>query len=190
MPFIPSAGKVYTLSAYLDDAGASAWLALGYTKADPTTGLWYPTTAADPVGWVLQSAGGGADDYYIGPILGASGQIGTGPATFATILDTRPTLPQNWTISYQVNGVTMLSATAIGTSPTINYVGLGEYSNDVVMASNFTLSMTYAPTALYFVTQPQVPYSFYPIGGAVTLSRNHAVGILPGEENTAETQPF
>jgi hypothetical protein len=22
------------------------------------------------------------------------------------------------------------------------------------------------------------------------LSRNHAVGILPGEENTAETQPF
>jgi hypothetical protein len=177
LPFIPSAGKVYTLSAYLNDAGASAWLALGYTGADPTTGEWY--NAADPVGWVLQSAGGGPDDYYIGPGLGATGQIGTGPATFATILDTRPTLPQNWTVSYQVNGVTELAATAIGTSPTINYVGLGEYSNDVVMASNLILSVTYAPTAPYFVTQPQSPYSFYPAGGAVTLSALGGGGASP-----------
>ena len=181
LPFVPLAGQLYILSATLEDqAGGGGWAALGYSGSDGGTGnnLNQGTT----VGWMLARDDGdaGANQVFVGPGTGRgadTGQYSTGPATYSTILDTRPVSPANWSFTFQVNGATVLPPTPFGgAGPSISYVGMSGFGSDSVTASNFTLTVLSEPVKPYFITQPQGG-TYYP-GQSVTFSAT-AGGALP-----------
>jgi hypothetical protein len=172
LPFTPSPGSVCVLSALLDDApGGSTWEAIGYAQGDATNG-WL-TSAVNPVGWMLAGADDSAQasQAFIGPITTGGYTFGfsTGPATYTTILDTRPAQPGNWTFSFQNNGQTLVPPTPFGgTGPSISYVGLADFGIDSVTAQDFTLTVLSAPLKPYFATLPQG--GTYYVGQTATFS--------------------
>lgn len=182
LPFVPIPGQVYVLSAVLDDqAGGDQWLALGYSGADETNG---GLNQGITYGWILARDDGdaNANQVFVGPGTdgGASlDDFSTGPATYTTILDTRPVVRSQWSFSFKVNGATVLPPTPFGGSgPPVAYVGMGIGAGgaDTATAQHFTLTALSEPVAPYLVTSPQGGTYF--VGQKVTFSSS-AGGALP-----------
>lgn len=149
LPFSPSPGLVYTLTATLDKptgSGGGTWAAIGFTEADDASGtsLWPAPNNAGP--WVLYRANTNDVAAFGGPGIGGvnSGDVGpyTGPQTLTIELDT--TGPQ-WTAEWFV-GADSIHQVTYTTNPTINFVGLGQSNNATVNFSNFSLSVVPEPS--------------------------------------------
>lgn len=141
LPFTPQAGHVYSLSADIQPLGTNdQWLALGFTGLNAVSNSYF-LKDANPFGapWMLvrgsnrqfqNFAQGGNRGNVNGPGFGMTNVIDY----LSIVLDTTTPL---WSVSWQTNGVQMLSYTYTA-NPTINYVGFGA-DNTVGVLDNFTL---------------------------------------------------
>lgn len=142
LPFSPSAGFVYTLTATLDQPTGNTWAALGFVDQGIATDAFNAATN-NPAPWMLYRTNGNVD------ALSGPGTTGvrsfdipyTGPQTFTIELDT--TGPQ-WTVEWFVGADSIFQAT-YATNPTINFVGIGRV-NSSANFSSFTLTMTPEPS--------------------------------------------
>jgi hypothetical protein len=133
LPFVPQAGNIYNLSAVLNttSASGSAWLSLGFSNTDVTTGEQFHVS--DTVyAWMLERGAPSAstqNQAFAGP---ASNAINDGTATSPVLLDiTLNTTSPTWTASFSVNGVAvgttvnLPTAAQPGGSKPIEFVGIG-----------------------------------------------------------------
>jgi hypothetical protein len=172
LPFSPVSGRIYTLSAVLDDAaGGSSWAALGFTSVLITNNYF---ESIDTYGWMLARDDGDSldNEVFVGPGAGGAGGgethlFSTGPATYSIILDATPTNETDWTFTYLVNGTVVHGATRLGSSPTLTGVGFGDLF-DAATVSSFSLVQQTPPRAPFIVTPP--PNERYFVGDTITLS--------------------
>jgi hypothetical protein len=178
LPFTPLSGRIYTLSASLEDLGGSGWLALGFNQGDSVLDYWHVGGGNGTVGWWLirpdgegnpnlvwpEYASGGA--YYDGNFPIGSPNTG-GPSNCASVLDTTGGAPSAWTVSFIEGGTVVFgpfsSANLALAAPTIRFVGIGTVTGntDILTVSNFSLTVVSAPPPALQVTAGP---------GAVTLS--------------------
>jgi len=172
LPLTPVPGRVYSLSADIDDpTGGGNWLTLGFTSLATTNAIWPPN--AGSVAWQLARDDGdaSANQGFVGPGT-AGGQTETGfysdgLTNYTILLDTRPAQPADWTFTCLIGGQTAIPATKFGFSPVINYVAIG-YDVDYGVVQHFKLSAEEIPILPSFTKQPQGGI-FYP-GEMTTLS--------------------
>lgn len=167
LPFTPSAGRIYRLSANIEclGTGTADWLAMGYANGTTTGSGWH--VANNAVGWQLaRDSGITTQDgqTFTGP--GTTGGQNTGiyPTTmmnYAVELDTRNNDASLWTFTFLVNSNIVRGPIAFGgTGPTISSIGLGMLGQGGWgYVRNFTLtsigsgapSITQQPTGGTFV---------------------------------------
>ena len=153
LPFMPSAGFIYTLSMDLvvdETYDANSWLAFGFAGANSTTAWpvdndpWFydrnvnQGTPAEPL--AAANALFGLTDA--GVTWKPVGSGVTVPHTLAVILDTTTT---PWTAEFRLNGSTV-GTDALDTNPPISYVGFSVGAYHKVAVDDFRLSCS-APTA-------------------------------------------
>lgn len=147
LPFAPSAGTVYTLSADIDVTStthAQHFYGIGFTTAI------HANPFENPVPAYLFEGGSNGWDAFAAANNGGVGNVaqGTAPAgavTYAIELDTTAAA---WTAKFFVNGGEVASHTYV-TNPTINYVALGDWHAESGgtdgSLDNFTLSQVTVP---------------------------------------------
>jgi hypothetical protein len=151
LPFVPTNGKVYTLSLTVDvTAGGDNWFAFGFTQYNLTNSN-FAQTGVNAMPWMLERAGGGANGLqtyaYGGPNTGNSGGPYTstdGPKNLKIVLDTRPTL---WKVGFY-RGDVLLRTFTNAANPTINYVGVGKILTAGGTIDNFSLVDSTPPIVL------------------------------------------
>lgn len=181
LPFVPQPGRIYTLSADIEDTttDGGSWTALGFANGVNVNNQWH--TVNNPDGWWLvrgdypAGSPSNPNQTFIGPGTGngstGTGFYPTGMTTYKVIFDTTPSSPANWTFTYLANGNVIRSATAFGGSgPTITRVGLGMINaNGTSYVKNFVLSQQVPFTAPFFTTQPTGSMTNF-VGETVTLT--------------------
>src|ERR1022692_4926320 len=144
LPFTPSAGNIYLLSADLNAfASGGDWFAIGFAQ-NANNGQWH-NSGNNASGWILaRGAGSGqTGQTFLGPETGGGAAIGTynGQHNYSVVLDT--TLV-NWTFQFFVDGVSVRGPVAysgtVGVNPTINYVGFGHLQSVLGTVDNFSLT--------------------------------------------------
>ncbi len=163
LPFTPQAGRIYTLSADIEnfDTTGNNWTALGFANGSLVNGQWH-TVGNNPVGWFLARGDNTTvNQAFIGPNTGNGQAFNYAPTTsthYQIILDTTPSSPANWTFTYLANGTVYVPATPFGGSgPTITTVGFGNQGAVTGNVKNFVLSQQ-VPFSPPFVT-------LQPVGG-------------------------
>lgn len=157
LPFVPGAGKVYTLTIKANTVGidtsgtkgSGAWEAYGFVNSPAVSNISWDNNGAvaalrmDAVSRLFTHPG---PNFAVG--YQVPGQFND-QCTFQITLDTTPAVPANWTYAYKVtqagSGVMLDAApAAFGFTPSISYVGFGnqEGYGGVV---NFTLTATTVP---------------------------------------------
>ena len=142
LPFVPTAGNVYSLSADFNvTAGNNDWLALGFSPNTGGTGFVLSENVSP---WMLKR-----QDPEVQSFLGnntngaASHATGAGTINLKILLDTTPTL---WTVDWKLNDVSVRTAT-FTTNPTIESVGFGAWSNALGTVDNFQLETIPEPSS-------------------------------------------
>jgi autotransporter-associated beta strand protein len=130
LAFNPTVGNTYTLTATLNptfsDVGdPTEWFVLGFTDRSATDN-WFAGNTTASAGYRIN----GETFAFNGPATGGYlGSFGTytafSPQTISVVLDARVADSALWTTEVKVNDTTMISPTALGFTPTINYVGIG-----------------------------------------------------------------
>jgi hypothetical protein len=130
LDFTPTVGSTYTLTATLNPTFSAVgnnteWFVLGFTDRSATDN-WFNGNTTASAGYRIN----GETFAFNGPATGGSlGSFGTytagTPQTISVILDAKNASSALWTTEVKVNGATMISPTALGFTPTINYVGIG-----------------------------------------------------------------
>jgi len=188
LPFTPLSGRIYTLSASLEDLGGSGWLALGFNQGDSVLDYWHVGGGNGTVGWWLirpdgegdpnlvwpEYANGGA--YYDGNFSIGSPNTG-GQSNCASVLDTTGGLPSAWTVSFIEGGTVVFgpfsSVNLAAAAPTILFVGMGTVTGntDILTVSNFSLTAISAPPPALQVTggSGTVRLSWSPVPAGYTL---------------------
>ena len=184
LPFVPQLGRIYSLSADIEDTttDGGSWTALGFANGTTLNSQWH--TVNSPVGWWLARgdypAGNASNpnQTFIGPGTG-SGSTGAGfwasnMVTYKVILDTTASSPANWTFTYLANGNVIRAATAFGGSgPTITRVGVGMINaNGTSIVRNFILSQQIPFSAPFFSTQP--------VGGTNFVGETKTFSVVVG----------
>jgi hypothetical protein len=180
LPFVPQAGRVYTLTADIEnfDLGVNQnWPALGFANGTSVNTQWH--VANNPVGWFL-ARGDGTGQFnqaFMGPSTSNPINFSYSPTTlthYQIILDTTPASPGNWTVTMLANGTIYVPATAFGGSgPTISKVGIGDNSNGSTShVQNFVLSQQVPFAAPFVTTQP--------VGGTNFVGENKALTVAVG----------
>ena len=117
LPFTPSSGFVYDLSATISMSPAANWLGVGFLQDNGVYGFLVPSSPNTPTA-LRRNAGGGDQGWELYP--GAS----TGALTSNDVLVRLDTTGAQWTTSFFQGGVQMGSTyTYTSGNPTINYVG-------------------------------------------------------------------
>lgn len=160
LPFVPESGKIYTLSATLDQpvgSGPSPWAAIGFTNdiLGTATGnnlesFWDGTNSASP--WMLYRAApsnGSTVSTFTGPGVtgGAATTNYSGPQTLSIVLDTTAA---PWTVEWFVGTTSVRTHTYTTGNPTISYVGLGREDGAGVNFASFELSVPGDPRIASF----------------------------------------
>jgi len=183
LPFTPQAGRIYTLSADIEnfDTTGNNWTALGFANGSSVNGQWH-TAGNNPVGWFLARGDNTVvNQTYLGPNASNGQAFNYAPTTmthYQIILDTTPASPANWTFTYLANGVVYTPATPFGGSgPTITTVGFGNQSppspnGTTGYVKNFVLSQQ-VPFAAPFVT-------LQPVGGTNFVGETKALSVQVG----------
>jgi hypothetical protein len=130
LAFTPTVGSTYTLTATLNPTFSAAgntteWFVLGFTDRSATDS-WFAGNTTASAGYRIN----GETFAFNGPATGGYlGSFGTytafSPQTITVVLDATDANSALWTTEVKVNGATMISPTALGFTPTINYVGIG-----------------------------------------------------------------
>jgi hypothetical protein len=179
LPFTPSAGNIYVLSADLNPfASGGDWLAIGFSQ-NANDGQWH-NAGNSASGWILArgSGSGQTGQTFLGPETGGGAAIGTyeGLHTYSVVLDT--TLV-NWTFQYFIDGVSVRGPVAysgtVGVNPTINYVGFGHLGGVLCTVDNFSIK-----------TIPQTKISDPFTGGAGTILN----GTAPQDHGGTGADPW
>lgn len=169
LAFEPEAGKVYTLTATVDQpvkrVSTEGGLALAFTtSATTTTDFWQnnPTSPANLNPAVLyQSANKSlADphtvDTYVGRATLQEGEGSvTGSQTFSIVLNT--TVGSNWTAEWFMDGSSVRTQD-LGTNLDINYIGFGKDSDVDAQINNLSLTV---------ISEPAPPQSWLITGATV-----------------------
>jgi hypothetical protein len=160
LPFTPQAGEIYSLSAVLNTASASgsAWLSLGFSNTDVTTGEQFHVSNT-VYAWILERGAPTAsvpNRFFAG--AGTNTQVNDGTTTSPVLLDVMlNTTSPTWTASFSVNGVAVGSvnlpaAAQTGGSAPIKFVGIGSGGFDTAggtgSVSSFSLSVVPEPATL------------------------------------------
>jgi len=149
LPFVPTVGLIYTLTATLDKPvglGASPWGAIGFTNdtlgSSANATFWGGSNAAGP--WMLYRANNDQISTFAGTgtANSASHTSFNGTQTLTIVLDTTDT---NWKAEWFV-GTASLRQFTYTTNPTISYVGIGS-ENAENNFSSFSLSVIPEPRA-------------------------------------------
>lgn len=169
LPFTPSSGNIYTLSATMSPSltSGSNWFALGFvgsfSSATSTTGgvanngdgvnAWFGDSGSGQLNagpWLLMNSGWNGEDpnesYFPGP--GASGAVnftGKSGDTVAIVLNTQSSA---WTFQVFDNGTNVSPVIPFSSNPAITGVGLGQFAPAVGSVSNFSLTSVPEPTTL------------------------------------------
>jgi len=174
LPFIPQPGRIYTLSADIEnfDTSGNNWTALGFANGYAVNGEWH-TAGNNPVGWFLARGDNTTvNQAFIGPNTGNGQAFNYAPTAmthYQIILDTTPSSSANWTFTYLANGTVYVPATVFGGSgPTITTVGFGAQGPVTTLVTNFVLSEQVPLAAPFFTTQPVGGTNF--VGETKTLS--------------------
>ena len=146
LPFAPTAGNVYTLSADVTTTGGS-WLAIAFAK-DSAPGVPPLDSTVlftiDTYAWMLRKPGvNGQVQTFRGKGTANGGPSSTSAGNLSVVLDTQPAL---WTVEYFVGGSSIGAAVAYGTNPDISWVGFGQ-NNGAGTVDNFLLTDNSAPPA-------------------------------------------
>ena len=146
LPFTPQPGRIYTLSADIEnfDTSGNNWTALGFANGSSVNGQWH-TAGNNPVGWFLARGDNTTvNQAFIGPNTGNGQAFNYAPTTmthYQIIFDTTPSSSANWTFTYLANGTVYTPATRFGGSgPTITTVGFGNQGPVTGYVKNFELS--------------------------------------------------
>jgi hypothetical protein len=161
LPFTPSQGAVYLLSADINcqGSGSADWIALGFANGTNTTTAWH--LANSPVGWLLARDSGitTADGQtFTGP--GASGGASSGfyptnLTSYSIQLDCRPQDPAAWSFAFAAGSNTLRTASFGGGGPNISSLGLGMLGQGGYgYVKNFSLKAISSPAPL-IIRQPQ-----------------------------------
>jgi hypothetical protein len=118
LPFTPSSGFVYDLSATISMSPADNWLGVGFLQDNGVYGFLPPPSSPNTPTALRRNAGGGDQGWELYP--GAS----TGALTSNNVLVRLDTTGAQWKTSF-FQGGTQIGSTYTYTSgnPTINYVG-------------------------------------------------------------------
>jgi hypothetical protein len=164
LPFVPQAGDVYDLSAVLNttSASGSAWLSLGFSNTDVTTGEQFHVSNT-VYAWMLERGAPSASSQnqaFAGS--GTATTINDGTATSPVLLDVSlNTTSPTWTASFSVNGVpegtvNLPAAAQTGGSKPIEFVGIGSGGFDAGggagSVSSFSLTVVPEPATASLVT--------------------------------------
>lgn len=153
IPFTPVQGKVYTMTLSMNPNGGGAdsdWFAFGLTNRYATDN-WFVDDQSSVSIFPRWKNNQYPDFYTNGP--GSTGITSLGSFTenvahdYSIILDTTNATAANWTAEYKVDGVTIIAATALGYTPTINYIGFGS-GGATGTVDNFSLTVVPEPASL------------------------------------------
>ncbi|HWY31446.1 MAG TPA: immunoglobulin domain-containing protein, partial [Candidatus Acidoferrum sp.] len=174
LPFTPQAGRIYTLSADIEDFDTSGnnWTALGFANGNLVNGQWH-TVGNNPVGWFLARGDNTTvNQAFIGPNTQQGQAFNYAPTNmthYQVIFDATPASPANWTFTYLANGTIYVPATIFGGSgPTITTVGFGAQGPATGYVKNFKLSQQVPFSAPFVTLQPLGGTNF--VGETKTLS--------------------
>ncbi len=166
LPFTPSSGNIYTLTAILSPSltQGSNWFALGFvgsfsSATSSATGAtdngngvnaWFGDSGSGQLNagpWLLMSSGWNGEDpneaYFPGP--GANGSVnftGQSGDTVAIVLNTQASA---WTYQVFDNGNNVSPILTFATNPVITGVALGQWAPAVGSVSDFSLTSTSVP---------------------------------------------
>ena len=163
LPFTPATGNVYTLSASMNPtvpADSSSWFVLGFTNRNATDN-WFTATQGSASIAARVSNDEYQDFYFNGPGPAGFGTVGSyaaGAHLYSITLNTTALNSANWTVSYSVDGTQVIAPTALGYTPTINYVGFGSGDATGGTIDNFSLTVVPEPSTYALV-----------VGGIATL---------------------
>jgi len=177
LPFTPQPGRIYTLSADIEnfDISGNNWTALGFANGTDVVDQWH--TVNSPVGWFLARGDNSPppnqdNQAFIGPYTGNGQAFNYAPTAmthYQIILDTTPSSSANWTFTYLANGTVYVPATVFGGSgPTITTVGFGNEGASTSHVMNFVLSQQVPFAAPFITLQPVGGTNF--VGETKTLS--------------------
>ena len=178
LPFTPQPGRIYTLSADIEnfDTSGNNWTALGFANGSSVNGQWH-TAGNNPVGWFLARGDNTTvNQAFIGPNTGNGQAFNYAPTTmthYQIIFDTTPSSSANWTFTYLANGTVYTPATRFGGSgPTITTVGFGNQGPVTGYVKNFELSQQ-VPFSVPFVT-------LQPVGGTNFVGETKTLSVQAG----------
>jgi hypothetical protein len=159
LPFTPQPGRIYTLSATIEnlDTSGNNWTALGFANGTDVNDQWH--TVNSPVDWFLARGDNTTvNQAFIGPGTGGGQAFNfepTGPTAYEIILDTTPSSPANWTFTCLANGTVYVHAAKFGGSgPTISEVGFGNEGTTTANVENFSLTQQVPFSAPFVTLQP------------------------------------
>ena len=156
LPFVPEAGKIYTLSMHASVTGGPGgegtstanFFTLGFAVGNDVNDEIddnYNMTA-----WMQKRGNSytGSDDVltYLGPgsTVGASHDLTAGAMTMKVVLNTQPTL---WTVEWFADNTSLRGPVAFASNPTITHVGFGAFQNTTGTVDDFTLVVVPEPTS-------------------------------------------
>lgn len=181
LPFVPTAGSIYTLSADITNitnpapgANANDWIALGFTKGAGNTTFNFNGALGLGDALIRLTRGNNQGQYFAGVQTGNQTNFTTPTGTLAVAitLDASDANSALWTQSLSINGsVVALNSnqpTAGNSFADITHVGLGSINTAVGTVDNFSLTS---------VPEPSVAL----LGGigVIGLLRRHRAQIPP-----------
>jgi hypothetical protein len=168
LPFVPQAGKVYTLSADVDvdTVSGSNWITLGFAESNSDLDKAF-YSAPDPNGYGTigyKGSRGAGDGFAYSGAATAGGALGTfdpadsGAITLSVVLDTTAGANSaDWTLEYLQSGTSFAGPSTLSASGgsgdlgDIRYVGFTNLNDVTGDLSNFSLTEIPEPASLALI---------------------------------------
>lgn len=153
LSFTPTTGKIYTLSMTATQptgGNANGWLGLGFTAGNTASDTSFTTATINAAPWLLWRPSDATAPSQVVTRLGPALTVDnvnegafTGTQTLTMVLNTQAAL---WTAEWFVGGVSVRSAEAYATNPTINHVGFARENGQGPTITSFSLTSIPEPS--------------------------------------------